>query len=291
MKTKLLLKIIFLTFIIQKTFSQSYIPMLNNSSWNVRISYQIGQDNLWIEQGVDVIIGSVTYKKFIDIDFSNTIIYLREDVAAKKVYRRINNSEILLCDFSLQVGNSIALGNGNIYSLASITNINVNGGQRRKFTLNNQTFPFSSGETWIEGVGYRDHPLRPTFEYPSDPVYNINCSYQNNLSVYNFGLANGGTATTCPTPTLCIENQNLIENQIKIYPNPFSISTTLKTEFFIENGSLELYNSIGQKVKEIENINTNEIILNRENLVKGVYLLILRQNNKIIKNKAILIED
>ena len=149
MKTKLLLKIIFLTFLFQKKFSQTYIPMLNNSSWNIQISTQTGPQYAWIEQGVNVVNGSFTYKKFIDVDYSQTAIYLREDITTKKVYRRINNSDVLMCDFSLQVGSSIVLGNGNLYSVYSITNINVNGGQRRKFTLTNQTFPFSSTETWI----------------------------------------------------------------------------------------------------------------------------------------------
>ena len=291
MKTKLLLKIIFLIFLAQKTFSQTYYPMLNNSSWNIQISNFTGPEYRWIEQGIDVTIGSFTYKKFIDVDYSQTEIYVREDVANKKIFRRINNSDVLMCDFSLQVGNTIVLGNGNLYSIYSITNINVNGGQRRKFTLTNQTFPFSSTETWIEGVGNRDHPLRPEFELPTDPAYNIRCSYQNNVSVYNFGLANGGTATVCPTPTLSIENQNSTEQKINVYPNPFTIETTLKSKINLENGSLELFNSIGQKVKEIENINTNEIILKRENLVNGIYLLVLKQNNKIVETKKIILEN
>jgi Secretion system C-terminal sorting domain len=289
MKTKLLLKIIFLTFLVQKTFSQTYIPMLNNSSWNVKISSQTGPEYRWIEQGTDVVIGSFTYKKF--IDFNTEEIYVREDIITKRVYRRINNSDVLMCDFSLQVGNTIALGNGYLYSVFSISNINVNGGQRRKFTLTSQSNPFLSTESWIEGVGNEHHPIRPIFELPTDPVYNVYCSYQNNVSVFNFGLASGGTSTTCPTPTLSIENQNLTEQKIKIYPNPFKTEITLKSEFNLENVSLELFNSIGQKVKEIENINTNEIILKRENLINGIYLLVLKQNKKIIETKKVIIEN
>lgn len=288
MKTKLLFKIIFLTLLVQSTFSQTYVPLLNNSSWNVQISTQIGPQYVWIEQGIDVVIGSFTYKKFIDVYGEE--IYVREDVSTKRVYRRINNSDVLMFDFSLQVGNSVILGNGNLYTVSAISNINVNGGQRRVITLN-QSNPFFAGETWIEGVGNMDHPLRPFFELPTDPAYNIRCSYQNGISVYNFGLANGGTATMCPAPTLSIINQNLIEQNIQVFPNPFSTETTLKLEINLENASLEMFNSIGQKVKEIRNINTNEIILKRENLVNGIYLLILKQNGKIFKTKKILLEN
>jgi Secretion system C-terminal sorting domain len=282
MKTKLLFKIIFLTFLVQKTFSQTYTPMLNNSSWNVKISNFTGPEYRWIEQGVDAVIGSFTYKKFIDVDFSKTVIYIREDIATKRIYRRINNSEVLMCDFSLQVGNTIALGNGYLYTVFSISNINVNGGQRRKFTLTSQSNPFLSTETWIEGVGNSGHPLRPTFELPTDPVYDVYCSYQNNVSVFNFGLANGGTATICPTSTLSTENQILKNQKFKVCPNPFITETTL---------NLKLFNSIGQKVKEIENINANEIILKRENLVNGIYFLVLKQNGKIVETKKIILEN
>lgn len=287
MITKLLFKIIFLTFLAQKSFAQAYIPLLNNSSWNIQISTQVGPQYVWIEQGVDIVIGSITYKKFIDVYGQE--IYIREDVTNKKVYRRINNSDVLMCDFSLQVGNTIVLGNGNVYSVSVISNINVNGGQRRMFTLTNQSNPFFIGETWIEGVGNRDHPLRPEFELPSDPAYNIRCSYQNGVSIYNFGLANGGTPTTCPTPTLSIDNQNLIEQKITIFPNPFSTETVLKSTNKIENGSLEIFNSIGQKVREFENINANEIVIKRENLENGIYLLVLKQNQKIFDTRKIIL--
>ncbi|NJM79035.1 MAG: T9SS type A sorting domain-containing protein [Flavobacterium sp.] len=66
---------------------------------------------------------------------------------------------------------------------------------------------------------------------------------------------------------------------------------TLKSDINLENGSLELFNEIGQKVKEIVNINTNEFILDGKNLVNGVYLLVLKQNKKIIETKKIIVKN
>ena len=292
MKTKLLLKFFLLSFFVQNSYSQVYYPLLNNSSWNIQISNFTGPQYKWIEQGVDVVIGQFIYKKFIDVDYFQTEILVREDVTNKKVYRRLNNFDVLMLDFSLQVGNSIILGDGNLYSVSSISNINVNGGQRRKFNLihYNGSFPVGS-ETWIEGVGNRANPLRPNFELPSDPAYNIRCSYQNGTSVYNLGLENGGTATVCPTPNLSITNENLIEQSVGVFPNPFSNETTLKLEINLQNATLEMFNSIGQKVKEIKNDNSNEINIKRENLVDGIYLLVLKQDGKIIKTKKIVLQN
>jgi hypothetical protein len=289
MKTKLLFKTIFFIFFVQSIYSQNYIPFLNNSSWYVQVSTQMGPEYIWIEEGIDTVIGSFTYKKFIDVYGAE--IYVREDITTKRVYRRINNSDVLMFDFNLQVGDSITLGNGNLYSVSSISNINVNGGQRRMFYLNNLSNPFFAGERWIEGVGNDNHPLRPFFELPSDPAYNIRCSYQDGISVYNFGLANGGIATTCPTTTMSIIKQNLNSQKVQIFPNPFSNETTLKFEIDVINCNLEMFDSIGQKVKEINNINTNEIILKKDNLVNGIYLLVLKQNGKILETQKIILQD
>jgi hypothetical protein len=44
-------------------------------------------------------------------------------------------------------------------------------------------------------------------------------------------------------------------------------------------------------VKEIKNISTNEIFLSRETLVNGIYFLTIKQNEKIIETKKIIIKD
>ncbi|WP_395045424.1 T9SS type A sorting domain-containing protein [Flavobacterium sp.] len=290
MKTKLLFRIIFLTFLIQKSFSQTYFPMLNNSSWIIGFSSLDGPQFVSIEQGVDFVIGSFTYKKFIDVDFQ-TEIYIREDIATKRVYRRINNSDVLMCDFSLQVGSTILLGNGNLYTVNHISSVNVNGGQRREFNLTDPTSTLSSAETWIEGVGNVQHPLRPSYELTGEPGYNINCSYQNNVNVYNIGLALGLSPIICPAPTLITENYNLKNQKFKIYPNPFSTETRLILEDGLYNVSFEIYNLLGEKVKQIENLDSNEVTIKSENLVDGIYLFVLKQNEKVVETKKIVIQN
>ncbi len=284
MKTKQILFTLFLIVTFHYSYSQ-YNQLLNNSSWNVEISGQLGSEFVLIEPGIDVIIGSFTYKKFIDIDFDQTEILLREDIVSKKVYRRINNSDVLLFDFSLQVGSNITLGNGFTYTVTNISNINVTDGQRKMFSLSTPSGP--PNERWIEGVGNWDHPLKPKFELPSDPSYNIACSYQNNVNIFNFGLANGNTPTTCPT--LSVKDFNSITQNINVSPNPFSTEATIRFENSLENITIELYNSIGQIVRKTQSANSKEIIINRENLVNGLYFLKLIQNNNLLETKKIII--
>jgi hypothetical protein len=76
-----------------------------------------------------------------------------------------------------------------------------------------------------------------------------------------------------------------------IYPNPFSISTNIKIKENLENAILTIYSTTGQQIKQINNINGNNILLNRDNLPKGIYFVELKQKNQLITINKILITD
>ena len=67
-----------------------------------------------------------------------------------------------------------------------------------------------------------------------------------------------------------------------IFPNPFSSETTLKTTKNLTDASLLIFNTLGQQVERIININDNEISINHENLSEGIYFIRLTQNSKIV---------
>jgi polyhydroxybutyrate depolymerase len=87
-----------------------------------------------------------------------------------------------------------------------------------------------------------------------------------------------------------IDESNLNSN-IDIYPNPFSIQTTLQTKNSIKNGTLIVCNLFGHKVKQINNISNQTIIFHRDNLQNGLYLLQLINDNKIIGIVKLVIID
>lgn len=282
MKTKLHLLAFFLLFILQNGHSQ-YQPFLNNSSWNVKVFSFMGATDYIINSGTDVVIGSFTYKKIND-PMSGLDIYIREDVAAKKVYTRKNNVDELLYDFSLPVSGTFVTPGGSMYTVTSITNVPVNGGgTRKRFHLDNGFFGFN----WIEGVGNPEHPLRPDYELPSDPAIMLYCSAQNGVLIYNKGLADGNPPTDCSA--LGIDENNLAA-AISFSPNPFTTELHINASFDLENVSLKLYNSVGQIVKQVENITLLDYALQRESLSGGLYFLQLSRNNKVIVNKKIIIQ-
>ena len=283
MKAKFLTILILLLFS-TKSFSQEYFPLLDNSSWIIFIADFGGVEYREINQSNYETVGIYTYKKF--IDNTNQQFLLREDIAAKKIYKLVNDSEVLLYDFSLQVLDNITLINEQSYQVESITNVNVNGGQRRRFYLRNldNNSPFLD-EIWIEGVGNYGHPLLAANEIFSDPIFELKCSFQNGVNIFNQGIANGSTQTSC---TLSIEEQNSLSKRISFAPNPFKSELMISSKARFINSTLKMYNSTGQLVKQIENINSNEIQLKRENLSDGIYLIQIFENDKLLISKKVL---
>lgn len=291
MKTKLLFTFFLLTLLVGNAFSQPYVPMLNNSTWNLVSANFGGGQNLLLGPGTDFVIGSYTYKKYADPTIYSTVNYVREDVAAKKVYRNVSGVDQLLYDFSLQVSDHITLSDGRDYTVESITNVNVNGGQRRMFYLINYIGTFAGHtETWIEGVGSNRHPLKPAYEMIfSDPYIFTSCSAQNGVNIYNHGIANGQ-----PTPTDCsmlMGIETIPTNTINFSPNPFKTELFITTKSGFENSTVKLFNSFGQLVKEVNNLSGENIIVKRENLISGIYFAQLIQNEKIISTHKIIISD
>ena len=84
-----------------------------------------------------------------------------------------------------------------------------------------------------------------------------------------------------------------VENKIHltIFPNPFSSSTNLQSDQFLNNATLTVYSSIGQQVKQITNISGHTVIIIRDKLSSGLYFVQLKQNNKVITTHKLVITD
>ena len=84
----------------------------------------------------------------------------------------------------------------------------------------------------------------------------------------------------------------LDQNQsLKLSPNPFNNQTTLRLDQSVRNASIIISNSFGQVVRRIENINGHTIVLDRDNLKRGLYVMCLTENKKIIAQTKLFITD
>jgi Right handed beta helix region len=77
-------------------------------------------------------------------------------------------------------------------------------------------------------------------------------------------------------------------NQYLLYPNLLSDNSILYCNKILTNATLLLYNSVGLKVKQIENISGNSILLQHSDLPSGLYFITLIEGNKIFKSKLVI---
>jgi hypothetical protein len=73
------------------------------------------------------------------------------------------------------------------------------------------------------------------------------------------------------------------------YPNPFTTQTVLQTETNLQNATLILYNSSGQQVRSINNINGQTITLMREDLSVGCYFVQIMENGIITASAKLIV--
>ena len=78
---------------------------------------------------------------------------------------------------------------------------------------------------------------------------------------------------------------------IKCYPNPFSHSTQITSNYIFNNVTLNLYTIFGQRIKQQPSISGYIITLQRDNLPSGLYIAEIKQENKIMNAFHVMVSD
>lgn len=81
------------------------------------------------------------------------------------------------------------------------------------------------------------------------------------------------------------------QNHITIAPNPCSVSTIIHSDIIFHNATLSLYNAQGKEVKQLINMNGQQIILQRDNLPGGIYFVRLTNEDRTLYNARLIIEN
>lgn len=76
-----------------------------------------------------------------------------------------------------------------------------------------------------------------------------------------------------------------------VSPNPFFSETTLQVSEPLENATLNVFNTYGQKVRQLRDISTQTVVLYRDNLPCGLYFIQLIQDNKVLATNKLVVED
>jgi ribosomal protein S11 len=78
---------------------------------------------------------------------------------------------------------------------------------------------------------------------------------------------------------------------IQLYPNPTSSSITIQANEILKDATLSIYTTVGQKVKKIKNISGKSVLLSLDNLTNGQYIIELQMENKVFKDKLIIVNQ
>jgi len=123
---------------------------------------------------------------------------------------------------------------------------------------------------------------------PNNPVtWGITSEDEMMIMVITYVTDTTGLPDAPTAPTTIGENDFSINDNIKIYPNPFSNETTL--ELPDKELTFILYNVLGKEVKRIENIHSPKIIIGRGNLSGGIYFYkIIEESYTLSTGKLII---
>lgn len=100
-----------------------------------------------------------------------------------------------------------------------------------------------------------------------------------------------GTIDYCMGITSVEQHENAV-TAVSVFPNPFSTTTTfvIDAQQPADNMQLSIYDANGQLVRQVTNISTNTVTIDREGLAGGMYFYMLTSNNQLLNNGKLIIE-
>ena len=265
-----------------KTQAQEYVPMIQEGNEWCTLEAIVCKDTEghyntlvnWLSG--DTLINEVRFTKVMETlngeGSPYQVALLREEDG--KVWETYNgNSEILLYDFTANVGDSLVCGYGDYFVLDSISIEQIGGVDRKKFWFGLE-YDFTGEpyamETWIEGIGSDLGLLYCGSYYFCGGYYRALCFHQDGELIWQNPEYDACVITS-------VEEIN--DKVISVYPNPAMEKVTIDG---VEAAEVQVYNAFGQLVKTIRN--SNEIPV--AGLAERVYLVrIMDAEGKVYTNK------
>jgi hypothetical protein len=192
------------------------------------------------------------------------------------------------------IGNSNALANV-VIKVDSLYGISVNPTINFPGNINSDHSSF-----WWYGYGaiclsesYGDD-FNPYYHSAEDRIDKFNLAYFHNI----VKLAVASIATAAENPGISsIEKEKTIPESFKVlnYPNPFNNTTIIHYEILHDGiTSVSLYNSIGQKIKELvsgyQKAGSYNLQFNAKQMSSGVYFVVLKSYGQIMSHKIVLMK-
>ncbi len=153
---------------------------------------------------------------------------------------------------------------------------------------------FNEDGVLIDTVNYMDDDPWPAEPDGNGPTLELILPHYDNALAQNWMASpEHGTPGEMNSYWVGVSENNLSEKiTMSVLPNPMNTSATIsiETDQIINKGTLNIYNAFGNEVKRIENINTKQFKIRKENLKEGLYLLRFtsKENNIEVSGKLII---
>ncbi len=132
-------------------------------------------------------------------------------------------------------------------------------------------------------------PLQGNYSYQNVMINAVNVSSIAVKGLSGAGWGFAGVSINCPFATGI--NDVSHEQQVIIYPNPFTSSVSIEFSSALTKADLKMYDVCGQLIRVINNISGNKIILERGDLQNGIYFIRISQNNQTIMTNKLIATD
>ncbi len=99
------------------------------------------------------------------------------------------------------------------------------------------------------------------------------------------------TFVSNPCTGIGMAEHNEMDMMVTVSPNPFISETILKRAQPFSNATLNIANYMGQTVRRQTNVSGNEILIPRENIPSGFYIITLEEAGKEIARKKVVVVE
>lgn len=279
-------------------FAQSYVPLIDQlNEWQFTTCNFGCITDVYFTDG-DTVVNGKNYKILDGYHYINRNLLLRENTTEKKVYLTITEpqyiEDVLLYDFSMEVGDSIEMlnpitpfpPNGGYFLLDSIKLLPLADGnpyQHFYFSPTPANTISSQNAVWVEGVGSLSIINAPGGHPDINEVGHLSCSFLNMELRYS----NLDSINACEPVQLSL-NEFLNDLEIQLFAqgekNRFLIVPAEKIT------EVAVFNISGKKLKTLSFFNQNQIPLDLTEFKPGIYILKVSLTNYSTRTFKVIIK-
>ena len=296
MKNKTILYLIIFLFYNLHVNSQEYHQLLDHESeWHLTSCSSTCINDVYYTNG-DTTYNGYQYKILNGYHYISRTFWLREDVSEKHIFLFYDNGksriEVLLYDFSLQIGDTILLSNpitpfpsnGGFYKVDSIVSQNLLDNKSHNFFYLSPTASNQSSDelpVWIEGIGGLTLINGPGGTPDINRVGKISCYFNDGFLSYS-QLDSLDRCTVKYVTGL----KEIQRHSNSIYPTIFE--SILRLEDVSEVSEVVIYSLRGEEVYRRKLNHQSYENLELSHLEKGFYVIRLYDNNLPVVSKKIV---